>query len=206
MCSPHAVISAFEAFDAAGMRPPPIAGPGNDRPERLARLAKTWASALLADLSDDQVARATLAWCCGASAWWPTPGQLRAALPVDQASVVDWGEGWARLEIVRRSHPGGASPHATTPARFHPHDDVDVAIRAGLEAIGGWHRFGRMTDDEENTTRAHFRGAYVAAMERAKRDREDAAVTALLGDREPAPPKLGTWDTAGNLLPMRRER
>ena len=191
------VIAAFTMMDAAGIRRPDnLLPPPRGRDEsteswhgrcRAAarRVAEVYARALC-DLSREQLEDATITVIRSSSPFWPTPGQLLAAVPERRAAAVDdsdaaWGEA---LRIVQ----GWGAHRLYDPDTWEKARPADAAkaeaLLAGVQAIGGWKELGRSTAEEHIAMRASFRSAYRAVGQRRSIQAEaDVARRIAGGDR-----------------------
>jgi hypothetical protein len=108
--------------------------------------------------------------------FWPTVGQLLAAVP-GRATVDDADIAWGRLlELVRRygwPSPPGSGWQIDSPA-----------MAEGLRAVGGWRELCALEEDAaKGAARAAFRSAYRATAGRDAAAREGQAVRLLMQAR-----------------------
>ncbi len=193
------VAIAFATFKAAGCKPP--ADHGSD--EGLDFALRVWA-AVLDDLDRPVLLELVVAYCrTPGSKWWPTPGELLALRRDDDGDAL---EQWGRLLGLLSSHGRARPPvpleqldallaeraarepftaETVPPWSLDPSLEVDAAMRAGLEALGGWRRACGMTDRDQVANRAAFRDGYRAARRRGSRQLERQAVAAIAAAKVP---------------------
>ena len=171
--------------------------------EARIELATFWHS-MLRDVPDEDVAAALASYLRDPTAcqWYPQPGQILARVPGRRAAAIDTAdEAWGRVLRGIRQHgswtppgrrqvedPDGGEPRWVgwdwDPAR----GDAE-AIRAGIDACGGWRDLcAKLTPDTEITIRASFRAAYRATRSREQLSGEEQVLRRLAEGR--AQPRL----------------
>ncbi len=192
MINRAAVAMAFATFNAAGCRPPD----SHSTEEGLDFALRVWCS-VLADLDRETLLALVVAYLrTPGSKWWPTPGELLALRVSGEDDAI---EQWGRFLRIVSTHGIYGPPPSPIDAEC-PHEDVatcacwsfdgdsdvDAAIHAGLEAVGGWRRACGMHDKDAPSNRAAFRDAYRARLGRRQFELERAAVVAITAGPMPA--------------------
>jgi hypothetical protein len=173
------IAVAFATFKAAGCKPPT----DHASDEGLDFALRVWTS-VLADLEREQLLELVVAYVrTPGSKWWPTPGELLALRRDDDDDAL---EQWGRLLILlgkrgRANPPTRLGELAPTSTTWSLSDDaeVDAALHAGLQALGGWRRACAMSERDQTANRAAFRDAYRSARRRASHRLERQAVAAI---------------------------
>lgn len=135
MPSQQALIAAFEVLETAGLRPPAAWAD----PVARGRAVDVWAL-VLADVTDDAIVGAAVAYLRTGAAYWPTPGQLLEQLRETPAGTDTADEWWGRLRALRveRGSTPPLRPGQPEPWTLSPSPIGARVLWAALEAIGGW--------------------------------------------------------------------
>lgn len=176
MISRKDLALAFATFRAAG-----CFTPKDHQTEAGLDLALRIWGAALSDLEPEELGALAIAWIRSPKArHWPTPGEL---LALRNDAPDDALTRWGSLRRLIGKH--GMYAEAPTPIglvgersnawALDADPAVDEAMRAGLEAIGGWRAACLMQDRDTTANRAAFRDAYRASIA-ASRARADRAV------------------------------
>jgi hypothetical protein len=148
------MIEVLTLLESAGIKPPwdaKEAGPAK------AAMAKTYA-ALLGDVSSAEVQTAAMGYARAPVPFWPSVGQLLAALPSRQlAAIDDSEEAWVETKTWcdRNAY---RTPQAGELDRDH--EDRDAAMRLALQAVGGAKGWGQTPTPQEPFVARRFRESY----------------------------------------------
>lgn len=195
------VAIAFATFETVGCRAPPSHGTD----EGLDFALRVWCS-VLDDLDREELLELVVAYSRSAgSRWWPTPGELLALRNVvDDDALEQWGRLRALCSTRGRANPptlcatldealqrwevllGAGADAGLKPWALSTDPDVAAALRAGIEALGGWRQACLMDDRNSVANRAAFRDAYRSARSRVARGIERRAVAAITAGPMPA--------------------
>jgi hypothetical protein len=186
------VAVAFATFQTIGCRPPE----SHSSEAGLDFALRTW-QAILDDLDRDELLELVVAYCrTPSSKFWPTPGELLALRTVDDDDALEqWGRLLEQLGRRGRDRPPTraseleqvrAGSSGSSAWALAEHDlELDAAIHAGLEALGGWRAACLMHDGQAVANRAAFRDAYRNARRRTSRRLERRAVAAITSSKIP---------------------
>lgn len=164
------LIRVFSLFATLGIRGAP------DGVERRAAVIAVWLD-VTADVTDDQLEGAARLWLRTADAeWWPMPGKLLSYLPGHRVAALtdDADAALTRLSVLVQRLGRHAKPDA-----FDMDHAENLAIRAGLEALGGWAAFCEAPDPTPGWDRKTFRDAYRRTKERHGIELEEQKVIQL---------------------------
>ena len=120
---------------------------------------ETWYD-LLADLDDEEVVAALVAWANDPDRSWPpqSPGEIRAQIEEPDQG---WTEAIGDLVLLVRRH-----------GRYSPRPEVDdPSIDAYIDSMGGWTRLCQSFDPTDPAQRAQFRDHYQSVRKRERRAR-----------------------------------
>ena len=155
MATPEAVLDAHIIWQDAGLA---MAGGWPDEDTMLRRCKLR--SAMLFDLDDQKFTDIALAWVQAGNRWAPSVGELREMRGGDPTE--SWEAGWdLMLRKVNLYNP---------PEQHTDNVDQERAIRAGIQAIGGYRTMCQM-EVGDPAARAAFRDAYNRIMHAAELDR-----------------------------------
>lgn len=187
------VAVAFATFKAAGCRPP--ADHASD--EGLDFALRVWV-AVLADLVRDELLELVIAYVrTPGSKWWPTPGQLLALRHNDADDALEqWGRLLRLISSKGRNNPPVAvgrldlalGEDPIGPWSLGDEPELDEAMRAGLDALGGWRLACAMNERDQTASRAAFRDAYRSSGRRSFLSLERQAVAAIAAGPPPMLP------------------
>lgn len=198
MPSYETIQRVFDRFQARGILSPEVwrTGTQDQRDRAMALSVATYADDL-AGLTDEQFVAAAKTYALSGERFWPTPGQLLALVPTDPSvELLRSGDlAWGYLTSNR--HRWGtyswpwreAGPPQDGRTRLHADPDVEAALWAGIDAVGGWQGWCAMRVEGVAAERAAFRTAYEATI--AARKPALQARLALAATNRPALPDGG---------------
>lgn len=136
---------------------------------------ETWFD-LLADLDDEDVFAALVAWANDPDRSWPpqSPGEIRSQAETPGEA---WTEAIGRLALIVRRN-----------GRYAPRPEIDdEALNAYIDSMGGWRQTCDRFDPGDPTVRAQFRDHYQTVRKRERRVRALELGRGIL-------PQLGSGD------------
>lgn len=172
MASSEAILTAFSVLEAAGL-PKPKAMEGDG----IASVLRAWCL-LTADTPDEDLVSGAVVYARSDGAkFWPSVGQVLAAIPGRRNDADDSDIAWGRLlEHVRRY--GWPNPPGSTWELDSP------AMAEGLRAVGGWRALCALEEEASKAAaRASFRSAYRTTAGRERAQIEGQAVRQLMQQR-----------------------
>lgn len=205
-----AVLEFWQALEAAGyQRPPSLRGQGKAADERLALIDRSlgvWV-ALTQDAAPRELLAAGLLWLRqDRKGFWPTPGQVLQILQdARKLETLDGDAAWGEVLRAIRRYGTRARPvrspmdleealaewaargntdrswSDSKPFLLHEDPTTAAALFAGVEALGGWGRACKTSEDTAMADRASFRAAYRTAIERLRARRDVASLGLALG-------------------------
>jgi hypothetical protein len=167
MATVNACLAAFALFERSNIQRTQ-SWPRTD--EALHAMAKTW-SALLFDVTDEELQNLTIQYARGKNTFMPTPGVL---LELRDGDGGGWALAWGEVQKRLRSRKPFPAELLEDPVR-------GPALQAGIDALGGMSRLGQSSLEHEPASRACFRDAYRAAVSAARRQVARDAAAHLLG-------------------------
>lgn len=170
---PSEIVPIWMFLELSGLKAPDILKSKESREAAI----DAW-TACLPDVDATDLKRAAIAYIRAGERFWPTPGQLLQHLPEKAATKVDDSDrawGWLLRCVSSRGGYAGA------PTSYSHLQDKDRAIRAGVQACGGWQALCQAGPGDNTAHRASFRAAYRATMEMCRLQDEDETGRAALG-------------------------
>lgn len=194
MISPDHIRAAFATLRAVGYPVPAAWVPASAHPRDIRDAqdaaddaVRVWRN-VLADVDSEELSAALIAWMRSPGAkFWPLPGQVLELIPRRTLAATEASAAvamWRRVVDLVRTAPVDA-PEPPYLAPDSPEVHLLPALRAGIDAVGGWRHLLRA--GEREWSQAHFVKAFDAEIGRSRSRDGVAELVALAGAQRTIP-------------------